>query len=64
MTRNAMEIGINQGFTLNPGLFVGRIYLKSHENITSKDLRTGLARVILHVIMYSAILLLLKVGFN
>ena len=39
MTRNAMEIGINQGFTLNPGLFVGRINLKSHENITSKDLR-------------------------
>ena len=64
MTRNAMEIGINQGFTLNPGLFVDRINLKSHENITSKDLRTGLARVILHVIMYSAILLLLKVGFN
>ena len=49
MTRNAMEIGINQGFTLNPGLFVGRINLKSHENITSKDLRVTVSIGVSHV---------------
>ena len=61
---NCFSVTFNEKFGRKLGRKLGRIYLKSHENITSKDLRTGLARVILHVIMYSAIILLLKVGFN